>query len=353
MEITKCVPDKQADKKLLVALETLHNQHYQENSWNKILECLQAGANVDTALHFMLEKLDSDSLNIEICQRLLEYKANPNIKLETAAPYGQTALFFAAQRQRKNSNNLIDLLLKHGARSTDQEKISTSWSQFYACTPLGAAIIHNQTPTIQALCQYKAPLTNIDQYENNAFHVIADSKKHRNPNDAEKNIKTIMSHSYFDLSKSDQKTTQHQRAEKELLKEKFILILYSFNKARLHKDTQLHIFANLPEYYIFHDNLRNTLIKSNYKNVHLLTQVHYHVKSLKNILQVKNKNMQTALDIYRARSGGIESSDIFKLFSGEKLKKDYAIFTKKSPAILNNNIVLDIYNNYAKLCNHD
>lgn len=364
------------------ALLSLHQENYQEKNWNEILELLKKGADIntkvdeygktllmlaaekqknseivfnylldnnadvnaknivgDTALSIMIKKLNSGKGSLQMCQNLLEHKADPNKKIEVRST-SQTPLFIATQKKNDYTSSLINLLIEHGANFTDVQQFPIGWSRVYNCIPLESAIIHNNTPAIEVLCNAKAPLIDIDEHKNTVFHIITDPTKHQEYNNQKENVIAIIKNAYFDSPKSNNLFKKPNK----LLQEKFILIRCLFNRKNLHKDTQSYIFTYLPKFFIF-SCLYNRIPKI-HKDI--LWKVHFHLKSLNQILKIKNSQNQTALTLHNSSRG--QSQLITSLLSGETLKKDYKIFRQNFPDIItlsDNNLIVDIYNKYA------
>lgn len=356
---------QEATAQLSDLITTKKDTSLQENDWEKIKEYLSRGANPNITIGTANNPLFLLAINDQrrsLFPLFLQYGADPNV----CNLYNETPLHVMIVKC-KNDHKAVEDLLKNGANpnaiarnhltplclavdSTENLNIINLLIQFNADvnykspvlpgkfqsfqSPLARAISINKPDIIKTLCNAGAWLINVDDLNNNAFHLLIDKPL--------ENIKTVMRHAHW-----------KQHNQKEVTK-KVKLALLVFYRLNIHQDIQFLILSKLLSIDCFHKGLYNELLKRKYNQLPL-SLIMSHIKYLQKILKIKNNKNKTAFQtMLRKNYDMLQTTNIGKLLDGSKLQEDLEIFNQNYlniSSIPKDNLALQIHNLHYALKN--
>lgn len=279
-----------------------------------------------TALHSLIShflsnpstKNNTNAINIEY---LLEHRANANLP----DLWGNYPLSTAV---RLNRLDFIKPLLQYGA------KINLPFSTY---SLLGWSIKNQNADIFEELYKHGASLYNVDNDGNTAFHFMI--SKGALPEDIQK----LITYPRF---------ISYKQQEIQEINNSLITILLLFKKLNesgrmIPKELQLRILSRLPiGYFYAHENLYKMLANKGYQL--LFPEVYKHIKYLKEILKTKNINNEKTLDLLNMHPDEYIVR-VKPLLDVHHLKKELKNLIEKKEETSENNLALQIYNNYNKL----
>lgn len=361
---TVIIDRRNANKALLIAIDNLYAENFQEKNWKNISDCLENGANpnimsanrkpllalaikhkqqnvVDTLLQCRADiNYQNNSAfmqaindrNIDIIKLLIS--KNANVNLENL--WGFTPLKVSI---KKGDFTLVNFLINNNANINQKDKATNS-------TPIKFSITNKNVAIVKKLCNSKALLDNINDNNDNVFHVACLEGSSR------KMFKTILIYGY---PYSHNKIVNDKKYDE--LKEKIMITFYIFRQNKLPLEIQAIILSEiLSEDDLAHNKIHaellyNSLYKKLEKNDeqrYILTQLKNHLLRLESLLQQKNNNGKTAREILFKSHQNDQNyiNNINSLISISELYKNYGYFNQKFPIILHsNNLICKIYNN--------
>lgn len=279
---------------------------------------LQHGADINasnilgtTPLHDVAGACKDSDIGIRY---LLEHRANPNIKNNK----GETPLLNAIIHK---NDEAIQFLIQFNADINYKIPKSKSF--------LAQAIDFKNLSAIKTFCGAGASLTDVDNFENNAFHLLIDKPLEY--------IKTVIVHAH---------SKQHNQQE---ITKSIKTALLVFNRLNIHQDIQFLILSKLLSIDYFHKKLYNQLLKLDFKQFSL-SLINNHIAYLQQTLKTKNAKHRTAHDVLlRKNLDPLYIVLIENLFNGDRLEKDLEVFNQNYlhiSLIPEDNLALQIYNNH-------
>jgi len=218
---------------------------------------------------------------------------------------GQTPLFYA------KSANMVNCLVHHKAdvNATDR----------YGATPLLRPVLKGHIATVICLVGYGSLLVN---KKSTVFHMTLNWRKRW--------IEAIITHARFDSFEE----ILCQRAENERqVREKLELVFFLCNMHNTPMDIKCLILSKLPLHYLQENGKSSKrLIDLGYKH-HILAQVCDRVERLQEILQMKDSEHRTPLELLNEKHQADQQyiSELTPLLDESRLRGDIHDFCEAFP----------------------
>jgi len=246
---------------------------------------------------------------VNTIKRLIEHRADVN----KTNKYGRTPLFDAICNEQVDA---IDCLTKHRADVNHQDSL--------CLTPLSIALavynLRDAQIVTEKLCNAGASL--LIHENNTVFHVALANDK--------KLIPTLMTHARFDSLEE----IICQRAENEQrVREKIELVFFLCNMHNIPMDIKCLILSKLPLHYLQENGKSSKrLIDLGYKH-HILAQVCDRVERLQEILQMKDSEHRTPLELLNEKHQADQQyiSELTPLLDESRLRGDIHDFCEAFP----------------------
>lgn len=281
-------------------------------------------------------KLNSNNELFNIEEDFLKHGADPNKK----GINGDTIFTHAA---RFGTKDLVKLLIKYNAKINEKDNYHITAYNYHILTaynesPLKAAISKKNFEVIQELCNLGASLTDIDSNSSNVFYAAIKQKF------SQEHINFFIINSRFD---------SYDKNVDEQLKNSIKTILLAFNRLNLKfpKEIPFIIFSYLAlnSLHGFNKKLCQQLINNKNAKDPLLAFTYNHVDNLEQILQSKNKQGQTALQLlHDEHQNDLDYiREVESLVDVKTLQQDRIDFMNGS--VQGDNLVAQIYKQSEKL----